>query len=80
MTQTEGVLKTVELSDNNTLYLEFQPYHGTIEKLAIDAQAFLTKLLKNEKITMLIWEHDNSAEDVVSIRGVAKDIPILARY
>lgn len=80
MTQTEGVLKTVELSDNNLLYLEFQPYHGQVEKLAIDAQALLTKLLKNEKITMLIWQHDDSVEDVVSIRGVAKDIPIVARY
>lgn len=83
MTHIEGVLKKVELvgkEEGSHIYLEFLPYGSHIpEKLAIDAQSFLEKIMKNEKIGMILWESENF-DDVVSIRGVAKDIPVIARY
>lgn len=84
MTHTEGVLKTVELvgkeNGDSHIYIEFIPYGQSIpEKLAIDAQSFLEKILLNEKIGMIVWE-DEKLDDTVNIRGVGKDIPIIARY
>lgn len=84
MTHTEGVLKKIELGGeegNYSIYMEFIPYGETLpEKIAIDAQSFLEKLLKNEKIGMVCWNDLQESDDIVNIRGVAKDIPVIARY
>lgn len=80
MTHIEGVLKNVELRDNGMIYLEFSTYDSLgkyTEKLSIDAQKFLEKILLNEKIGLVV---DGEKDDVINIRGVGKDFVVMARY
>ena len=83
MTHIEGVLKKVELvgkeEGTSHIYIEFVPFgHSIPEKIAIEAQPFLEKILLNTKIGMVRWDDDT--EDTVEIRGVGKDIPLFATY
>jgi hypothetical protein len=85
MTYNEGVLKKVEICSNESkdshfIYIEYLPFGEVIvQKIAIDAQVFLEKILLNEKISVAEWEEEDT-EDYVQIRGVVKNIPLLAKY
>lgn len=83
MQHIEGIIKTVELvgkeNGSSHIYIEFRPYgESLLQKIAIDAEHLIKKLLQNEKIGMITWDSEN--EDVVNIRGVSKDLPLIATY
>lgn len=83
MTHTEGVLKKFEVlnheGEGHTLELVFTGYDGHTYDVGIDLEDFLKRVLISEKIGVVTYDTEE-CEDSVSIRGVAKGIPLTVRY
>ena len=79
MTHIEGVLKSFQVDDSgSSIIFSMKGYDGQIYEAGFDLEDFLNKTIKNEKIGLILYE--DLPEDYVSIRGVAKSIPLTAKY
>lgn len=83
MQHIEGVLKDYEIEGEGKdayLIITIAPYYETKKVIGIRVEDLLAKAgLKNEKVSVVTYEEEE-LEDVVHIRGIAKNIPLFAQY